>query len=146
MPSATSARRAHAVPAHPTVKQHRRQVLRWALANAHPVDRDALAVIVAVRSDPSSGRVALDWQTEQVNQILTSAAPAWCRSHRIAQPPDLTTSLATYLRFLSAHRELAVGSDTATALRLAVADQRPSRQRSRARHPTSQLAPVLPIC
>ena len=146
MPAATSERRAHAVPAHPTVRRHRRQVLRWALANAHPVDRDALAVLVAVRSDPSSGRVALEWQTDQVAHVLASAAPVWCRLHRVAQPPDLTTTLSTYLRFLSANMGLAAGSDTAAALRLAVADQRPSHQRSRARHPTSQLAPVLPIC
>lgn len=146
MPAATSARRAHSVPAHPAVRDHRRRVLRWALAHAQPVDRDALAVLVAVRSDPVRGEIARDWRADQIPHVLMNVIPAWCRSHRTDQPADMTTTLGTYLRFLAANCELGSGSDTATELRRAVADQHPARQRSRARHPATRLAPVLPIC
>ncbi len=146
MPAATTDRRAHAVPVHPAAKRHRRQVLRWALANAQPVDRDALAALVAVLTDPVTGKVADRWQSDQVPYLVMSIVPAWCRSHRAAPPSDITTSLATYLRYLAANDGLAPGSDSATELRRAVADQGLDRRRSRARHPARQLAPVLPIC
>ena len=64
--TAVPVRRAHSVPTHPAVRQHRGQVARWALANGHLVERDALAAIVAVRADPSSGAVDLRWTAQDV--------------------------------------------------------------------------------
>lgn len=145
--TAVPVRRAHSVPTHPAVRQHRGQVARWALANGHLLERDALAAIVAVRADPTSGAIDLRWTAQDIGAVMWSAVPLWCSSHQVPAPPDLATTLGTYLRYLSAYRHLARGSAPIAELRRAVADHRPSLQRSRARHPASaRTAPVLPIC
>jgi hypothetical protein len=149
MPTSTiaPARRAHSVPTHPAVRHHRGQVARWALANGHLIERDALAAVVAARSDLSTGTIDLCWTAEDVGRVMWSTVPMWCSTHQVHHPTDLATTTATYLRFLSAHRQLARGSDPIAALRRAVADHRPGPQRSRARHPAAgRTAPVLPIC
>lgn len=142
-----STRRAHAVPMQTTLRRHRSDVARWALANGHPVERDALAAVVAVRADPITGSIDQRWDIEEIEQVMWAVVPMWCAAHRIDAPADLATTLGTYLRYLSAHRRLAAGSDGILTLRRAVADHRPGPQRSRARHPASSpAAPVLPIC
>jgi hypothetical protein len=149
MPSTTVAptRRAHAVPTHPSVRHHRSQVARWALAHGHHVDRDALAAIVAVRADATVGTVDLRWTEHEVGRVIWHSVPTWCSTHGVRAPADVTATLTTYLRFLSTQRRLAPGSESITVLRRAVADHRPSSQRSRARHPAAgRPAPVLPIC
>jgi hypothetical protein len=150
MPTTTTAsttRRAHSVPTHPSVRRHRGQVARWALANGHLVERDALAAIVAVRTDASTGAVDMRWTAQDIGAVMWSAVPLWCSTHQVPAPSDVATTLGTYLRFLSAHRQLARGSAPIAELRRAVADHRPSQQRSRARHPAAgRTAPVLPIC
>ncbi len=146
-PTSTPVRRAHSVPAHPALRQHRAAVVRWALEHGHLVHRDALAAIIAVRSNASTGVAELRWDEQDVGRVLWSAVPLWCSTHHVPAPPDLTTTLATYLRYLSAHGQLAGGSASITVLRRTVADHRPSPLRSRARHPASgRAAPVLPIC
>jgi len=140
-------RRAHAVPIQRTLRHHRSEVARWALANGHPIERDALAVVVAVRADPGTGTIDQRWDVDEVEQVMWAAVPMWCAAHHIDSPADVGTTLGTYLRYLSAHRRLAAGSDGILALRRAVADHRPGPERSRARHPASSpAAPVLPIC
>lgn len=148
MPTTTTlpTHRAHSVPTHPAARRHRREVARWAFANGHPIDRDALAAIVAARSERTTGAVDLRWADDDVERVLWHSLPEWCVTHRVRPPADTATTLATYLRFLSAHRLLAPGSAGITALRRAVADHRPSVSPSRARHPaTARRAPVLPI-
>lgn len=143
-------RRAHAVPTHLGLRRHRRDVARWALAHGHPVDRDALAVVVAVRSSMGDGTVSLRWTSDDVRSLLWSAAGGWCLAHGVRLPAELTATLATYLRYLSAHRLFSADSEPMTVLRrtLAEHDGDSSRQASRARHPAGgrrRLAPVLPI-
>lgn len=148
MTSATTSppRRAHSVPLPPTVRQHRSHVARWALAHGHRLERDALAALVAVRAT-ASGTIDLRWTAQDVGQVMWSAVPLWCSTHQVRHPTDVATTLATYLRYLSAHRLLARGSAPIADLRRAVADHRPSAERSRARHPAGgRTAPVLPIC
>ncbi len=145
--TAAPSRRAHSVPAHPSVRRHRGQVARWALANGHLLERDALAAIVAVRAASSTGDIDLCWTAQDIGRVMWSAVPMWCSTHQVPSPPDLATTLATYPRYLSAHRQLTRGSAPIAELRRAVADHRPSVQRSRARHPAAgRTAPVLPIC
>jgi hypothetical protein len=138
--------RAHSVPTHPASRRHRREVARWALANGHPMDRDALAAIVAARTARATGAVDLRWVDDDVERVLWYSLPEWCVEHQVRPLADPATTLATYLRFLSAHRMLAPGSAGITALRRTVADHRPSVPRSRGRHPAAaRSAPVLPI-
>ncbi len=145
--TAVPTRRAHAVPMHAPLRRHRSDVARWALAHGHPIERDALAAIVAVRADPVTGRLDHRWDVDEVEQVMWAAVPMWCAAHHIDLPADLATTLGTYLRYLSAHRSLAPGSDAILVLRRSVADHRPGPARSRSRHPaSSQGAPVLPIC
>lgn len=146
MPPAIDRRRAHTVPVHPATRKHRRQVLSWALANGHPVDRDALAVVTAIRSHPINGQPRLEWSVDQVGRLLEAHAPAWCRSHQVAEPSNVAATLRTYLRWLSANGKLAVGSDRTADLGRAIADYCTGPHGGRSRHPASQLAPVLPIC
>jgi hypothetical protein len=141
------ARRAHSVPICPAVRHHRGQVARWALANGQLIERDALAAIVAVRADLSTGTIDLRWTADEVGRVMWSSVPMWCSTHQVRHPADLATTMAAYLRHLSAHGQLARGSDPIAVLRKAVADHRPGPQRSRARHPAAgRTAPVLPIC
>lgn len=142
-----AARRAHTVPAPPDVRRHRRDVALWALAHGHVVHRDALAVIVAARSDVF-GNIAHRWTAHGVGVVLRSGAHSWCDRHGAAPPPELATTLATYLRYLSGHRLLAAGSDSAGELRRAVSEYRLPEARSRSNHPTAgarRPAPVVPL-
>lgn len=139
--------RAHGVPTHPALLSHRRRVLRWALAHGHPIERDALAVIVALRAERLRGEVDRVWTAAIVEAVVRHGAQ-WCMSNRVASPVDLTPTLGTYVRYLSSHRLLADGSDSATELRRAISERRPSERASRRRHPAgsgARLAPVLPI-
>ena len=147
-------RRAHTVPTHLGIRRHRQDVARWALAHGHPVDRDALAAIVGARSIMSEGTVALRWTATDVESLLWSGVPGWSMAHGVRGPAELPSTLATYLRYLSAHRLFDRGSDAMTVLRRAVAehdtlDDGPQDRRSaRSRHPAAgrrALAPVLPI-
>ncbi len=142
-----AARRAHTVPTHPSVRLHRRDVATWALAHGHVVHRDALAVIVASRVD-ATGRISFRWTARNVALVLWSGARSWCDRHGVAPPPDLAATLATYLRYVSAHRLLEPGSDSPASLRRAVAEHRGPEARSRSNHPTAgvrRTAPVLPL-
>lgn len=142
-----AARRAHAVPTHRTVRRHRTDVATWALAHGHAVHRDALAVIVAGRAD-ATGAVSLRWTARDVGIVLWSGAASWCDRHGVERPPDLAPTLATYLRYLSGHRLLDAGSDSAATLRRAVSEHRRPDARSRSNHPTAtpqRTAPVLPL-
>ena len=150
MPDTTTqlaTRRAHTVPTHPSVRRHRRDVATWALAHGHLVHRDALAVIVATRVD-ASGTISHRWTARNVALVLWSGAHSWCDRHGAAPPPDLATTLATYLRYLSGHRLLEPGSDSPASLRRAVSEHRGPEARSRSNHPTAaprRAAPVLPL-
>ena len=143
-------RRAHAVPTHLGLRRHRRDVARWALAHGHPVDRDSLAVIVAVRSSMGDGTLSLRWTTDDVRSLWW-ASTGWCLQQRVQMPATIAPTLGTYLRYLSSHRLFAEGSDPMATLRRAVAQQdggaAPSED-ARSRHPAGgrrRLAPVLPL-
>jgi len=143
--------RAHSVPVPTAVLRHRRQVVRWALATGRSVNRDALAAIVGTRaedlSDPSGVLSPTTWTADDIGELLWGGITAWC-TEQFAEAPgsdDMSRTLDTYLRYLSANRLLAVGSDTVAALRRAITDYGGHRSRT---HPAARHlapAPVVPI-
>lgn len=140
-------RRAHAVPTHPSVRRHRRDVATWALAHGHAVHRDALAIIIAGKVN-SSGDISCRWTARGVGVLLRSGARSWCDRHGAQPPPDMVATLATYLRYLSGHRLLEPGSDSPASLRRAVSEYRSPESLSRSNHPAAgprRAATVLPL-
>lgn len=137
-------RRAHTVAAPPSARTHRREVIRWALAHGHPVSRDALTVIVALRTDPSTGAIDTAWRPDDVTGVMQPGAALWCSAHRSGIQGDLAGTLSTYIRYLSAHRLIAGDRAAIASLHRAVTDL--PRSSSRARHPSNRAtAPVVPI-
>ncbi len=144
--------RAHqvVVPAHE--RSHRRAVIRWALANGRAVHRDALAALIGARSAALGAAAEVDggsvWVAPDVGALLWVGVADWCELHGADLPDgeDVSATLGTYLRFLSAHRLLATGSDPVAALRRAVTEYGGTGRRS-ANHPSLRRrpAPVLPL-
>lgn len=140
-------RRAHTVVQPPQLRPHRSAVAAWALEHGHRAQRDALAVLTGLRARPD-GTVDTRWTVELVERATGDAAVSWCDRHGVAVPHDLATTLATYLRYLSATRTLGPGSDSLTMLRRALSPSSPTIDGQRRRHPArgrQKLAPVLPI-
>lgn len=148
MTSATTSqsRRASAVPAGRHVRRHRGDVARWALAHGHVLRRDALAALLGARSSLGGGAVSTRWTAQDVARLLCFDVESWADAHGVARPEDVAPTLATYLRYLFAHRLLDPTSDDMAALRRAISENRRSDVGARARHPASaRPAPVLPI-
>lgn len=144
--SLRTARRAHALPAGGHLRRHRRDVARWALANGHVVRRDALAALLGAWTAGEPDRVPLRWTAGDVARVLDADVARWCLAHGVEPPDELAATLATYLRYLSAHRLFATGSDDMGTLRRAIALHRGGGRSSRDRHPAgSGRAPVLPL-
>lgn len=150
--------RAHEVIVPAIQRTHRRAVIRWALSNGRPVHRDALAALIGARAaavpptDDASGDAVQHptvWTGPDIGALLWVGVADWCADHG-AEVPDgdhVATTLSTYLRFLSAHRLLARGSDPVAALRRAVTEYGGTATRSAA-HPSMRyraVAPVLPL-
>ena len=136
-------------------RAHRRAVIRWALSNGGPVHRDALAALVGARAQASGAgelRPAV-WSGPDVGALLWVGVSDWCADAGVVLPEagQVAVTLATWLRFLSAHQLLAPGSDSVVALRRAVTEYggTPARSSSRpAIHPSmghSAVGPVLPL-
>jgi len=161
----TPTRRAHEVTGPAAQRTHRRAVIRWALATGRPVHRDALSALIGARAARAAGVLggsvpgappagtdvseASLWTAPDVGVLLWVGVADWCTDHGAAMPraDEVTETLVSYLRFLSAHRLLARGSDPAPALRRAVAEYGGTTGRS-ARHPSMARrspAPVLPL-
>lgn len=137
-------RRPHAVPATAALKRHRSDVARWALANGHTLRRDALAALLGSRSGPGGAPLPTCWTVADVVRVLRVDVESWCDVHSVAVPHGLSATLATYLRYLSAHRLLDPGSDHLSLLRRAIAEHRDDD--GRRHHPAgTRRAPVLPI-
>ncbi len=140
--------RAHTIRSHPAIRAHRRDVARWALANRRPCDRDALAAIVAVRNAFGPGWTdgAQRWTAEEIGRLLWVDLAGWCQDCEKETPDGdrVAATLDTYLRFLSAHRLIARGSDPVAALRRAISDYGGGRSPA---HPSVRhaLAAVVPI-
>jgi hypothetical protein len=130
---------------HPVAVRHRRDVARWALEHGHRVGRDALAVIVALRTDPVLGTLELSWSARQVDATVRVHADRWCSLHGAEPPPELPRTLAAYLRYLSSARLLGPGSDAPAELRRAVGELVDNPHATRERHPSRWRAPVLPL-
>lgn len=140
-------RRPSSVPAGPSLRRHRGDVAQWALAHGYVLRRDALAALVGVRAGASGDPLSAPWTAAEVGRLMWSGVGEWCEQHGVSPPDELAATLATYLRYLSAHRLLPPGSDDVGSLRRAIAEHRTgARGASRARHPASAgRAPVLPI-
>ena len=155
--------RAHEIVVPAVQRTHRRAVIRWALANGRPVHRDALAALVGARAEALPQSTPTDlaaqaaagadgatvWTGPDIGALLWVGVADWC-GDRGAEVPDgdhVASTLSTYLRFLSAHRLLARGSDPVAALRRAVTEYGGTTSRSSA-HPSMRqrsVAPVLPL-
>ena len=150
-PVAPSPIRAHAAPVPAAVARHRGAVARWALASGRPAHRDALAAIVGVRSAHLSAQLSLDdaseWTTDHIGELLWGAISSWCvdRYAHVPEPNDVARTLDTYLRYLSANRLLAKGSDPVAALRRAITDYGGGRSQMHPAVRHRRLAPVVPI-
>jgi len=155
---ANTERRAHTVPTSADLRRHRTAVVTWALTNGDQVSRDSLAVIISAASQLAPGQVSLHWTGVRLDLLLQDGFSQWCSLRGVQQPIELSQTLTTYLRYLSAHRLLDADSDDTLALQHCVAEfeklqkqqieKESSRVGSRSRHPTSQpqfLAPVLPL-
>ena len=148
---APAAPRAHAVPVPAAVLAHRRAVARWALSSGRAAHRDALAAIVAARAHSSTGLglpgTATVWTVEDIGTLLWVELAEWCQDAEVELPEQhhVAATLDTYLRFLSAHRLLASGSDPVAALRRAIADYGGGRSRSHPSMRSMRTAPVVPL-
>lgn len=150
-PVAPSPIRAHAAPVPAAVSQHRGAVARWALASGRPAHRDALAAVVGVRAEHLGAGAALDepteWTVEHIGELLWVGISSWCvdRYAHVPAPADVSRTLDTYLRYLSANRLLARGSDPVAALRRAISDYGGGRSQMHPAVRHRRLAPVVPI-
>lgn len=144
LPRAT--RRAHSISSHPSARAHRREVARWALSLGLPLERDALAVIVALRTDISTGAIDTSWVAEDLAPLVMHQIPLWAGAHGVRPPADPVPTLSTYLRFLAVHQRFGSESAPAAQIRRALLDL--PRSRGRRAHPaagTRVPAPVLPL-
>jgi hypothetical protein len=136
---APSRRRAHTVEV-PAPQLHlRRRVVACALAAGDPVDRDALAAVLAAHHDAPDGSVAVPpWTVASLTELLWVGVLDWCERHGAAIPDRhrLRTTLVTLLDHLAATGELPPGSDHVRALRRVVADAGGTSRRSS--HPSSR--------
>ncbi|MBS1837163.1 MAG: hypothetical protein JST64_05645 [Actinobacteria bacterium] len=137
---------------------------RWALSTGRPADRDALAAISGALAAGTPGRAGPGssdgpdrtdaptvWTVDRISTLLWVTIPEWCDAVGVELPDRgrLADTLDTYLRHLSAHRRIAVGSDPVASMRRTITDFRGTRSN---RHPSLQqgqnparLAPVVPI-
>ena len=143
--------RAHQVVAPAHERSHRRAVIRWAMANGRPVHRDPLAALIGARAAALGSVATVDgasiWTAPDVGALLWVGVADWCAAHGADLPPSdqVSDTLGTYLRYLSAHRLLAAGSDPVAALRRAVTEYGGSVPRSAAHPSLRRPAPVLPL-
>lgn len=143
--------RAHAVAVSPAELQHRRQVVRWALSSGRGVSRDALAALVGARADdladPTGVNAPTTWSADDIGSLLWHGVSSWCTDGYadVPEPHDVARTLDTYLRYLSANRLLAAGSDPVATLRRAITDYGGSRSRSHPAVRHRMVAPVVPI-
>jgi hypothetical protein len=134
------------VRVHPTARRHRRHVARWAFATGHSIDRDALAVIVAVRTDPTDGTVDTCWTTDDLEPLLMYSVGQWCAAHRAIVPDNLAITLSSYLRHLFTVRAEDASSDDLGPLIRQLAEHHPELRQNRwLPMPNQPLAPVVPI-
>jgi len=140
--------RPHQVAVPPEQRHHRREVVRWALIKGLPLHRDALAAIIdahAVRHGGGSQNragapVALKWTRLDVEIAIQLGAPGgWCSLVGAEPPAEISTTLATYLSYLSRNRIFSPDSDSLGALRSTISEWagEPSATRGRRRHPSS---------
>lgn len=152
--------RPHSVRVAPVRLRHRREITRWALEHRHPLNRDSLAAIVATRVIVADGSICTRWSVDEVDSLLLWGVDNWCRARGASMPVGLTSTLDTYLRYLSANKVLDPRSDPLNSLRRAVAENAAElRAIAKANdcdpsaaataHPSrmsrTPLAPVLPI-
>lgn len=140
----------HALRVAPVRVRHRREVIRWALARRHPVNRDALASIIATRVIDADGSISTLWSVDDVDSLLMWGIDNWCRARGAAVPQHIASTLDSYLLYLSANNVLDDRSDPLASLRRAVSESGVAESRSdRTGHPSllvqQRLAPVLPI-
>ena len=141
MPTDTAAAPAsQAIVLEPTLRRHRCEVARFALAEGLPLNIDAITVILAAKQVESATekRPFTRWTQRGLVAFLWGTATEWCAAHGVELPPTTAESLWTYLTFLFEHRELASGSARLTALREALCETADVNREGRALRPTAR--------
>lgn len=103
----------------PAASELRLATTRWALANGHRVDYDALSVILAVMDDHSGSSVRR-WTEDDIWRLWWIDIGAWCGARGVATPDGLATTLLTLLAHLDATRGFAPGSTSRAELEQAM--------------------------
>ena len=96
----------------------RLRTTRWALANGHRMDFDALTVILAAK-----GEVPVPvnrWTEDDVWRLWWIDLSGWCSLRGVATPDGLATTMVTLFAHLEATGGFAPGSDDLTDLELAM--------------------------
>ena len=88
------------------VRARVRQVATWALAHGHPLDRDALAVVLATRADHGHRGLPETWTSAMIERLLEHDVAEWCARRRRRVPSRVAESLFTYLAFLFKSKSL----------------------------------------
>ena len=106
------------------LRQHRCEVVRWALSAGRPLNLDAITVIIAARQSEAvaEGRPFTRWTTNTVLMFLFGTATQWCNDQAVELPTHAGESLFTYLAYLNANHELASGSSPIGQLRRSVCE------------------------
>ena len=113
-----------AVPLDPALRSLRCEVARWALATGHPLNLDAIGVILAARHHEAivEGRPFNRWTTNTVLTFLFGTAEEWCTRQHVTMPSHLGESLLTYVTFLAELDVLASGSSSIRQLQNTISD------------------------
>ncbi len=98
----------------PSASTLRLRATRWALANGHRLDFDALSVILAAKAEV--GVPIERWTEDDVWRLWWIDLSGWCARRGLATPDGLAATMLTLFSFLSSTGELAPGSDSITYL------------------------------
>lgn len=121
----------------PALRRHRCDVARAAMVAGHPLNLDAITVILVTKDleASNSGTPFTRWTSRQVVSYLWGTVSEWCRSRGIEPPENLGESLWTYLTYLFEEGELASGSSTLAELREALMENAALTGAGRSRAP-----------
>jgi hypothetical protein len=130
----------HAVRLDDALREHRRAVSRYALAEGRPLNLDAITAILAAKQVEAEhdGRPFTRWTTDGLVGFLWGTVVEWCTARGLGLPAGTAESLWTYLTFLDDTGELASGSARIDHLRQALRENTGITAAGRARHPSGR--------
>jgi len=102
----------------PVLRSRQIRTRAWALANAVPVDGEALTIVLAVLADDEfrSGSVPEAWTSARVVDFVWRTCPLWALHHGVVLSRATADALRAWWAFLADGDGFAPGSDPLTAL------------------------------